>query len=966
MPNPNLETIPNALQCIPAEDRDLWVKIGMGVHAELGDAGFEVFDKWSQTSPNYNYADTKATYQSFKSAPSKGGKPITIATVFDEAKRRGYKPNGGLKPHQPSPEEIAERQRREKSAHAEEAARRERAARLAANVWRNAVPVGNEHPYLVRKQIAPTPTLRECSIEQIESILGYRPHGKNRMLQGRCLVAPIMVDGGIVNVELIDETGEKSCIAGGRKSGGFWASGALPEGDGTGQTLGIGEGVATVLTPNQVMSWPGIATFSNTNLGHVAKVMRKRYASASLVILADLQKDTGESDRHAIEAAREAGGILAVPDFGPNRDPNHKDWNDLLVLRGPDEVRRQLDNVIRASVSTKSDGTDGTDGTANVINSLSVPSRKTSDGTDGTNLEKARVPGEKDRPCFKVFDIWVEFGGNTYKPGVWHFGKKQGRNADDSPTLTQQWVCSPLHVEAVTLDGQDNNFGRLLRFKNTVGRWRTWAMPMDLLRGQGDEMRGELLSQGVEINPAGKNLLSQYLQERPPTKRMRCATQVGWCGDSFVLPDVVIGPSRDEVIFQASERAHGGYVVGGTMEGWRSEIAARAVGNPVLTLAISCAFAGPLLSRCHAEGGGIHFVGDSSIGKTGNLFAAASVWGNKEFHRSWKATANGMEGMAALHNDNLLALDEISECDPREVGAIIYSLGNGMGKQRATRTGGARSITKWLCFVLSTGERSIETLMSEGGHRVKAGQSVRLLNVPIQRPYGCWDNLHDLANGTRFTDAIKTSAATHYGHAGRAFLERLTQDRRDFAEALERIKNLLAFSPDDAEGQDKRAATRFALIALAGELATEYGVTGWVEGEATAAAIEAYKLWRAHRGKGNDERRQILECVASFIERHGDSRFSNLTAPENTIIRDRAGWWTDTGQDERTYLFTNDGLREALKGFDFKRSLDVLEQQGALPPGDARGERARQYRVLGRKAKLYPIAPNKLGGNYES
>ena len=46
-------------------------------------------------------------------------------------------------------------------------------------------------------------------------------------------------------------------------------------------------------------------------------------------------------------------------------------------------------------------------------------------------------------------------------------------------------VCSPLHIDAVTFDGQDNNFGRLLRFKNTLGRWREWAMPMELLRGGG-------------------------------------------------------------------------------------------------------------------------------------------------------------------------------------------------------------------------------------------------------------------------------------------------------------------------------------------------------------------------------------------------------------------------------------------------------------------------------------------------
>jgi putative DNA primase/helicase len=118
-----------------------------------------------------------------------------------------------------------------------------------------------------------------------------------------------------------------------------------------------------------------------------------------------------------------------------------------------------------------------------------------------------------------------------------------------------------------------------------------------------------------------------------------------------------------------------------------------------------------MLARCNAEGGGVHFVGDSSTGKTTLLEAGCSVWGGPNYRRSWRATANGMEGAAALFNDCLLALDEISECDPREVGAIVYSLGNGRGKQRAGRSGNARGVTRWRCFILSSGERSIATTM---------------------------------------------------------------------------------------------------------------------------------------------------------------------------------------------------------------------------------------------------------------
>jgi len=88
-----------------------------------------------------------------------------------------------------------------------------------------------------------------------------------------------------------------------------------------------------------------------------------------------------------------------------------------------------------------------------------------------------------------------------------------------------------------------------------------------------------------------------------------------------------------------------------------------------------------------------------------------------------------------------------------------------------------------------------------------------------------WDVLHGHADGRAFSDAIKTAAAENYGTAGRAFLERLAHDGRDFGQALEDVKALPEFNPPGAQGQVKRAAARLALIALAGELAIEYGLT---------------------------------------------------------------------------------------------------------------------------------------------
>jgi putative DNA primase/helicase len=577
-------------------------------------------------------------------------------------------------------------------------------------------------------------------------------------------------------------------------------------------------------------------------------------------------------------------------------------------------------------------------------------------------LAASPFPGSNGRPRFVVLDDWVRAVDGNHRPGVYYCGMTAPKR-ESPPEPVNAWVCSPLYIDAVTFDVQGNNFGRLLRFQPTVGKWREWAMPMELLAGDGTQLRGELLAMGVELDPyKARQQLPQYLQNEHPKRRIHCALQVGWCGDSFVLPDAVIGPRAANVIFQSGERGHEEHAQAGTLAGWRDGIAAKAVGNPLLMLAVSASFVGPLLARCNAEGGGFHVVGDSSTGKTTLIEAACATWGGPGFKRSWRATANGMEGAAAMFNDCLLALDEISECDPKEVGAIVYALGNGRGKQRASRSGNARGVTRWRCFVISSGERTIATTMHEGGQRAKAGQSMRLLDVPVAQSYGAWDALHGATSPAAFSDAIKRAAAQHHGLAGRAFLERLTFDTADYCAELEKIKALPLFATDGTEGQDKRAAARFALIGLAGELATEYGVTGWPVGAAVNAAAYAFKLWQGGRGKGNDERRQIAERVRSFIERHGDARFSSADFTfETQHVRDRAGWWRSK-DDGREYLFTADGMREALKGFDFKRALDVLQELGALPAQGSDGKRSRHYRVGGMGVRLYPINPEKLEG----
>lgn len=594
-------------------------------------------------------------------------------------------------------------------------------------------------------------------------------------------------------------------------------------------------------------------------------------------------------------------------------------------------------------------------------------------------LETFPNPAIGERPCFYVLDDVAvipagepcEFNPEpkpTYKrAGLYLFGYKAGRDGD---IPFEKWVCGPIHVEAQTRDKADNNFGRLLRFKTSAGTWREWPMPMAGVRGDAAEVVGSLLSMGLITDGSreGKQKLIEYLASSMPQRMVRCVPQIGWTGDTFVLPDCNIGPAADDTVLQ-SEYINGlmeMHTTGGTFEGWQGGVAAVAQSNPLLVLALSVAFAGPVLGRTHGESGGIHFTGPSSIGKTTILKAACSVWGGKQSVRTWLATANGLEGTAAMSNDCLLALDEISQCEPHHVGAVIYMIGNEAGKQRADRSGAARTPTRHRCAVISTGERSIADAMLEGGKRAKAGQGVRLIDVDVSARYGVFDALHGFATSKDLAESVKVEAEKHHGHAGRRFLEALTGDDQDLVERLTEIRAREAFNPPDADSQASRVAARFALFALAGELATEYDVTGWTPGTATTAAEGAFQAWHAPRGKGSAEGQQTLRAILAFIEKHGSSRFQDA-APGREVtgpmVRDRAGWfrYVQVGEEkasEREYLFSNTGLREALTGLDFNGSTRLLAEFGVLPTRD--GKHSVGVKIEGTTVRVYPILQRKV------
>lgn len=569
------------------------------------------------------------------------------------------------------------------------------------------------------------------------------------------------------------------------------------------------------------------------------------------------------------------------------------------------------------------------------------------------------------------------------------------RSGEDRPI----WVSGPFAIEAETRDDEGRGWGLLLSWRDRDGVAHEEAFPRALLTGDCMELRTRLADGGLSLNaaPPARAALGEYLAAVGVPRRARSVARIGWHGMGaapvFVLPGAAFGDAAERVMLQTEQREASLFNARGTLDGWRDAVAWPCAGNSRLVFAVSCAFAGPLLEVLELDGGGFNLKGIAQMGKSTALNVAASVWGGTSRHgargfiRGWRATANGLEGIAAAHNDALLLLDEMSEADPKECGEVAYMLANGQGKARAGRNGLARPPVRFRVLFLSSGEIGLADKNAEAGRFTRAGQEVRLADVPADAGAGCglFEELHGAEGARTFAEQLGQATREQYGTAAPAFLaflaDRLRRDPECGAELRAEADGLVrAWLADwpEVNGQVSSVARRFALVAVAGELAGEAKLTGWVKGEAAEAARACFRAWLGERGTlGAREDQQAVQQLAGFIGANGTSRFERWQdaatsdalqgdpgeAPPAERFRtvNRAGWkrWVADadGRHGWRYYVTPAGWAEIMAGLDKRAAAKALIARGFLlaspdgrssrlvtPPGYSK---ARAYEVLG-------------------
>jgi uncharacterized protein (DUF927 family) len=551
-----------------------------------------------------------------------------------------------------------------------------------------------------------------------------------------------------------------------------------------------------------------------------------------------------------------------------------------------------------------------------------------------------------------------------------HINVEQGRG--QAKHIETLWIAAPFEVLGACRDRHGAGWGKVLRWRDGDGRQHAQHVADADMQGEPAKLCAGLAHVGLQIDRGRQRELVGYLASVQAVRRVTVVPSTGWHevnGRSvFVLPGETIGPRGDErVILDAA--AQGPYETRGSIKEWRDGVARLAEGQVLPILAISAALAGPPLYLAGVEGGGVHFFGQSSRGKTTLLQLAASVWGRGAtpgYVRAWRATANGLEGAAAGATDTSLILDELGQIDGRELAAALYALANGSGKARATRDGALRDPRTWRVLTISSGELPVDAKLTEDrGRKARAGQKVRMLDIPASRLCGVFDHAGPEGDAAVLANTCKLAAVSAYGSAGPEFVRRLIAEdvRGDDVRAM--VADFVTTQlPPGADGQVDRAARRLGLIAAAGELATNFGLTAWREGEARDAAAWALMQWIAERGGTEpEETSQAIAQVRHFIEMHGEARFDNLDDVDGRPVTNRAGWRKGVGDDRRWMVPPETWRAEVCVGLDPKFVAGVLASLGVLAKGSDGNMRVE--RIAGTTKRVYVVTPRIFAGGEE-
>jgi putative DNA primase/helicase len=332
-----------AIACIPYENREQWVRVGLALKNAFGDTGRPLFESFTEKATDKRIKELPSSWRSFKSGGDRG--TVTLGSLINMAKQHGFVP-GQSQISKTTREELAAAKKAQRQRARDEAIQRKLNAELAASKaidrWKRANRSG-ESEYLSRKKLTPEAVRYEPSSGAL-----LLPMIRYDLPQEQAFVGvQAMYPKGYKTEdgEDLDKTFTKDAakVGAGVRLG-------LAEFD-AGLPICIGEGYATVRTVRMAMrdAWTCFVAFDAGNLLPLARIVRAKYPHNWILFLADDDHLTygNPGASKALSAARRIKNAdSASPWFQERGDKKLTDWNDLHCTEGLHTVTAQITRIM--------------------------------------------------------------------------------------------------------------------------------------------------------------------------------------------------------------------------------------------------------------------------------------------------------------------------------------------------------------------------------------------------------------------------------------------------------------------------------------------------------------------------------------------------------------------------------------------------------------------------------------------
>jgi hypothetical protein len=424
---------------------------------------------------------------------------------------------------------------------------------------------------------------------------------------------------------------------------------------------------------------------------------------------------------------------------------------------------------------------------------------------------------------------------------------------------------------------------------------------------------------------ATADLLDRVANDEAP-KSFLYAARCGWSEGlrTFILPEDAIGASADGVIginpVISEGHGTGNRSERGTWKTWRDQVARPAGQSSILMYAISLGFAGPLLGPLHRESRTVVLFGPSRSGKTTATLAAASVIGvaSQAEMPNWNLTDARLEQQLPLFNDCLFPIDDFATLGGKPAEAyqrlrdLAYRLHQGWGRGRhSSFTSGNTAREQWRVIGLTSSELSIREFAQAAKRQRQAGESVRLIDVPmlVDGEQTLFDRAERPLSRTESVDIIELftqSIRQNHGAVFRRQVRNIIKHRHRIKSRLN--KKIRGFSECVREENDgplaRDVADTFGVAYAAGAFAIACKLLPWRESDLLDAIRKIYNATKKCLPDEGSALRDGLKSLHSLLKTIRHSAQLGI----HEIDFDKVRGICKSKRSQRRYLIKNEGF----------------------------------------------------------